>query len=1212
MNMTRSVFRPCARVPLSLAALCSVTALGQTIPNPSFEANTFATAPGYISDNTAITGWTATPDTGAGINPAGGANDFANNGAVPDGANVAFLSMGSTLSTTISGLTAGKTYKLEFRANANTNDSGTVLSPVLRVNVDGSDLLSVNIYGVGASSPYPYIDVEFTAAAATAALTLANDAGDDSTLLLDNFKVAVSSGKWSVAAWAGDEDSGVDASYVYTHAYNFGSGAGTVINGIPFTGVAGGNPRVTDKFNTVFFGNVYNGDANSITGNGAVMAADFVYGGTVPAGSFQTISLSGLTPGADYVLTIFSIGWESPGSTIRWATASVGEDRLTINQDQFDNNNGIRFSCQYTADASGGATVKIAPVNPANVSVHCYGFCNREAVSRNVAPVISQQPSSTTVSLGVPVQFSVLATGFPAPTYRWRFNGAEVAGATTPTLAVAQASAQTAGKYDVIVANSMGSVTSIVARLTVGIAMTNPSFEEDVFSTWPGYVSGNFPITGWASPGGQGINPVEDGRAPFADNGIIPNGAKVAFMQEVGALSQTVSGLTVGAQYYVHYYENARNGGTPGIEVKLGGATLIAAHPVTQVGSGFYHEVFSDVFSATAAETELAFVKSVFAGADTTALIDNVSIVPVAAGTAPVVTVNPVAQTVSVGDTATFTAQGIGSLAIKYQWLKNATEISGETNASLTLKNIQKPDEADYSARVSNDSGTATTTAAHLTVYEPIPDLFNTGVDDKRAPLEAGAVDPHYRLIVNPDTSSPDAIVEAPPGAWYANDAAGKWIGPQMDTVASVVGNFTYRTYINLADRDPSTLVIKGGWATDNTGLDILVNGVSLGLAPNTTQFASLTPFEIYGTNVNLLAGTNTIDFVVANEAAVGYTGLRVQIYSSNLKIPAGVPPEILTHPVSQEVSVGDTVTMTASARGTAPLSYQWNKNGAPIAGQNTLTLTLVNVTTDDSGAYTITVSNGAGTAVSSAADLCVCRRPIPGVFGTGLDAAGVLLGDGAVDPHYTLTVSPDPNYPGPDAITVNNAWPIQAGVWLLNGPNSRWISPQASQAVGNEVGDYTYHTSFDLTGYDLSQVSIVGGWTSDNTGLDILVNGASAGITNPGNFGALNAFTLTTGLVAGPNTVDFVINNAGDAAGPTGLRVDLKGYLRIPQAVKPTLTIKRSGAGFSVSWAPTGAGQKLQSAPAVSGPWTEITGAANPYVLSTPGTVQFFRVVAP
>lgn len=1216
MNMTSSVFRPCARVPLTIAAMCALTAFGQTIPNPSFEADTFTAYPGYISGNAPITGWTGTPTARVGLNPAGG-SPFADNGAIPDGKNVAFIQSNAddpgtptTLSTTMTGLTVGKTYKVTLRANARNGQIG-----YLKISVDDQEpLVGVAIHAVGGANPYRYIAFEFTSAATSQKLSLVNDAEGDTTVCVDNFTLALSSGAWEVAAWTADADSGIDAAYYYTHAYNFGSTASPVINGVTFTG-AGGSPAVAGRFSTTFTGNTYNGDANNVTGDSLGLATDFVYGGTISVGGVQSITVMGLTPGTEYVVTVYSMAWEDPAMDARWGTWSIGEDRLTVNQDRFYDNNGIRISCRYTADANGTATLKIVPVNPNNYSMHLYGFSNRRAASGNVAPMITAQPRSTTVSPGVGAAFTVSATGLPVPTYQWRFKGANISGATSASYTVSPVSSTDAGNYDVVVANAAGSVTSTAATLTVGIPMTNASFEDDAFQTYPGYVSGNFPITGWATPGGQGINPTEDGQHPFSDNGITPNGAKVAFMQEVGAMSQTVSGLTVGAQYYVHYFENARNGGTPGVEVKLGGTTLIAAHPVTQVGGGLYHEVFSDVFTATATEMELAFVKSVFEGTDTTALIDNVAIVQVPAGTAAFVALNPVSQSVSVGDTATFTAQGVGIPTIRYQWLKDGAEISGATGASLTLSNIQKPDEAAYSARISNDFGTVTSTAASLKVYEPIPDLFNTGVDDKRAPLAAGAVDTHYRLIDNPDTGSLDALVQAPPGAWLANNAVGMWIGPKTDTVASPVGLYTYRTYINLTDRDPSTLVIEGGWATDNTGRDIRVNGVSTGNPQNTTQFASFTPFTIYGTdsNLKLVAGTNTIDFVVDNETAAGYTGLRVQITRSNLKIPAGVAPEILTHPVGKEVSVGDTVTMTASARGTAPLSYQWNKNGTPIAGQTTLTLTLVNVTTDDSGAYTLTVSNSVGTAVSSAADLCVCRRPIPGVFGTGLSATGALLNDGDVDPHYTMTVSPDASFPGPDAIVLNNAWPIVAGTWALNGPNSRWIGPMASQAVGNEVGDYTYRTTFDLTGYDLSQVTLVGAWTSDNNGLDIVVNEVSTGIANLTGFGSLAPFTIPTELLrAGPNTIDFAMNNAGDAANPTGLRVDLKAYLRIETVAKPKLTITRSGATFSVSWAPTGAGQKLQSAPAVSGPWTEVSGAANPYSVTAPSTMQFFRVVAP
>ena len=323
------------------------------------------------------------------------------------------------------------------------------------------------------------------------------------------------------------------------------------------------------------------------------------------------------------------------------------------------------------------------------------------------------------------------------------------------------------------------------------------------------------------------------------------------------------------------------------------------------------------------------------------------------------------------------------------------------------------------------------------------------------------------------------------------------------------------------------------------------------------------------------------------NEAAVGFTGLRVEIIRSNLRIPPGTPPQILTPPVGQTATVGDTVTFTAAARGTAPLSYQWEKNGVAILGQTTLSLTLTNVTTADSGFYSMLVSNPAGSTNSSAAALNVAYQPISGIcFGTGVAADGTLLAAPAIDPHYILTVSADPNFPGPNAILVSNVWPIASGVWVLNGPNSAWIAPQADQSGaaypdgtygGNSSGDYTYETSFNLTGQDLSKVFISGGWATDNTGTDILVNGASSGNANTVQFTALTPFilTATNGLVAGPNTLDFLVNNAPgtpDVPGPTGLRVDLK----LISVITPKLQLSRSGTKVTIVWWPIFTGQQL------------------------------------
>jgi hypothetical protein len=894
----------------------------QTIPNPSFEANSFSVAPGFISDNTDITGWTADVPTGAGLNPAGSDSTFADNGTIPDGKNVAFLTGGTTLSTTATGLTAGKVYKVTLQANATTSQA-----PILRVTVDSTDVLAVAIYPVGGIAPYEYVAFEFTATGATTALGLVNDASSDQTLLVDNLTIAESSGRWRVDAWNDDPTSGVDNQFVYTHAYSFGTTSGAVINGVPFTGVGGINPAVADKFSTGHFGNVFNNDANNVTGGSAALAKDFIYSGAnVNSGEFESITLKGLTPGTEYVATIYSVGFDGPTPAIRWATFSVGNDRLTANQDQFDNNNGIRFSYRYVADTNGTAVLNIAPINPVNVSIHVYGFSNREAVSRNVKPEITVQPQGTTVAQGLPVDLAVNAGGFPTPTFQWRFKGANITGATTGTFSIAQASSPDAGNYDVIVSNSQGSVTSVVARVVVGLPMTNPSFEVDSFASWPGYIGDNpgnantpagpnTPITGWTESDSTriGINPVSNGESPFADNGTIPNGKQVAFIQAIettNTLSQTVTGLTAGSQYYFHYYENSRAASPqPVLGVTVGSITI----PEHLVPSGNYREVYSDVFTATASSVDITFINHSPGGGDTTALIDNVAIVPVAAGTAPFITRNPMATAGYLGQSATLSGQVMGSLPLSFQWFQNGSPVSGATSATLTLSSLQATNAGDYTLQATNSAGSITTTPVHVTVNQPVPGLFNTGVDDNGVALADGETDPHYKLITNPHVESDAAIVEdstAFPivaGPWVANTATSKWIGPSLNTVDGAIGIYTYRTVINLTNRDPKSVVILGQWATDNPGRDILVNGVSTGNAQS-PGFSSYTPFAIYGTNTTFLAGTNSIDFIVENVDAIGYTGLRVDIQQSNA-LPAG--------------STGSGPTLQIAANGNS-LSISW------------------------------------------------------------------------------------------------------------------------------------------------------------------------------------------------------------------------------------------------------------------------------------------------
>ncbi|MBI5772005.1 MAG: immunoglobulin domain-containing protein [Verrucomicrobia bacterium] len=80
--------------------------------------------------------------------------------------------------------------------------------------------------------------------------------------------------------------------------------------------------------------------------------------------------------------------------------------------------------------------------------------------------------------------------------------------------------------------------------------------------------------------------------------------------------------------------------------------------------------------------------------------------------------------------------------------------------------------------------------------------------------------------------------------------------------------------------------------------------------------------------------------------------------------------PVISAQPISQTASPGGTVTFSVTATGTPTPTYQWNLNGAPLAGATNAALTLTNVQLPHAGAYTVTVANGIGTVTSNAATL--------------------------------------------------------------------------------------------------------------------------------------------------------------------------------------------------------------------------------------------------
>jgi hypothetical protein len=186
---------------------------------------------------------------------------------------------------------------------------------------------------------------------------------------------------------------------------------------------------------------------------------------------------------------------------------------------------------------------------------------------------------------------------------------------------------------------------------------------------------------------------------------------------------------------------------------------------------------------------------------------------------------------------------------------------------------------------------------------------------------------------------------------------------------------------------------------------------------------------------------------------------------------------------------------------------------------------------------------------------------PITTLFDTGVDASGTPLADSTVgDPHYSLVSVPAGSVSQLLVRTSAGGFPIPP--YFGNDSLSDWIGPNNDHSLDGPVGLYDYRTTFSLAGFNPATASITGGWSSDNDGRQILLNGVDTG-NPPTSFTQFSSgfasFSVSSGFLPGVNTLDFIVSNGG---GPTALRVEMSGTASSAAVPEPaTLTLLGIGA---------------------------------------------------
>jgi hypothetical protein len=178
----------------------------------------------------------------------------------------------------------------------------------------------------------------------------------------------------------------------------------------------------------------------------------------------------------------------------------------------------------------------------------------------------------------------------------------------------------------------------------------------------------------------------------------------------------------------------------------------------------------------------------------------------------------------------------------------------------------------------------------------------------------------------------------------------------------------------------------------------------------------------------------------------------------------AAVAPTITTQPVSQTVTAGQTATFAVVAGGTAPLGYQWQKNGANVAGAIGSSYTTPATTTSDNGStYRVVVTNSAGSVTSGSATLTVTGgggpNLTPPICGLNNDSTNHVPTGSAV-----TTVNGSASYSWHDFVL--NV-PDVGGTWVDNtyGPTpciSKILTNAASMGAG-QTHNYAITSAMDF-----------------------------------------------------------------------------------------------------------------------------------------------------
>ena len=408
--------------------------------------------------------------------------------------------------------------------------------------------------------------------------------------------------------------------------------------------------------------------------------------------------------------------------------------------------------------------------------------------------------------------------------------------------------------------------------------------------------------------------------------------------------------------------------------------------------------------------------------------------------------------------------------------------------------------------------------------------------------------------------------------ATFTGESASGWQQVKLSSPVAINANTVYEASYYTTGHWSYDLNYFATSGVDNAPLHALANGNGAGNGVYVYGNGTVFP------NSNSTNGANYWVDVVFSAGSSGPTA-----------------PTITTQPQNQTVVAGQSATFAVSAGGTAPLSYQWQKNGVNIAGATSANYaTPATATTDNGLAFRVLVSNAGGTATSSAATLTVSAVAAPSIQ---VSSSSINFGN---DPVGTNTSQ---------ALIITNTGTATLSITQVTASGSTAFtvggySPPLSVSAGQKT---TVMANFlpASVGATSGNISIVSNASATPTSVALSGSGVAATYTLNVSPTSLSFGNVTTGTSSSSQNVT-VTNTGNSKVGISQIAVSGTGYSvtggSTPVTLSPSQTLT-----LTTQFHPTVAGSASGSISIVS----NATGSPAAVSLSGTGVVPVQHSVA-